>query len=198
MGVMSLVRLIAKLADGGDLLAFIVAAALGYGVAAVLPDGPWTNYVFILVFYHLFLAWLVIDADHKTGISLPIVSTILTHLACLAIIISFGMARNAIPYFAILRVSVAGLALFERSWLFSGGGPKKEVVLSPKAAEAAATAAAAASAATAEDYEEWLRHLSRRDPLTVKAGTTVKQEYEQFMVARVRSRPVAASENQPA
>jgi hypothetical protein len=46
------------------------------------------------------------------------------------------------------------------------------------------------SEATGEDYEAWAYHLAHRNPLARRPGTTIKDEYEQFMVARVRNRPL--------
>src|ERR1035438_7377322 len=113
--------------DGKDILAFAVASLLGYLAGAFLPPGEWAIYTSILVSYHLFLAWLVITADHKTGFSLPIISTLLTHLACMAVVLTLGMGRHYVPFFGIFRYGIAALAIFERNWLFSGNGKKKEV-----------------------------------------------------------------------
>jgi hypothetical protein len=54
---------------------------------------------------------------------------------------------------------------------------------------------AASSAASGEDYEAWAYHLAHRNPLARRPGTTIRDEYEQFMAARIRSRPVVATEN---
>src|ERR1039457_6007034 len=117
MGILSLVRLLVKYVKPADLVVFLISVFIGYYVASFLPEGAWANYTFILLSYHLFLTWLVIDADHETGISLPIVSTILTHAACLVLIISFGAGSSHIPFFGFIRVGVVLLAIFERGWL---------------------------------------------------------------------------------
>jgi hypothetical protein len=83
---------------GKDAAAFVVACILGYLVGRLLPTGPWAVYTSVLVGYHLFLAWLVITADHEVGFSLPIVSTIATHLACLACVVAILLARRYIPF----------------------------------------------------------------------------------------------------
>jgi hypothetical protein len=153
----------------------------------------WYPYDAILISYHLFLVFLVITAEQKTGFSLPIVHTILSHLACLALVISVPVLRHQIPFFGLVRYFIPALAPFECDWLFSGGKAKKEEPITVKAAEAAATTASASASATADDYEEWLRYLKVRNPLSVKHGMTIKDEYEQWMVARVKSRPPAAS-----
>jgi hypothetical protein len=57
----------------------------------------------------------------------------------------------------------------------------------------ASTFRAPLSEATGEDYEAWAYHLAHRNPLARRPGTTIKDEYEQFMAARVRSRLLTAT-----
>ena len=52
----------------------------------------------------------------------------------------------------------------------------------------ASTFRAPLSEATGEDYEAWAYHLAHRNPLARRPGTSIKDEYEQFMAARIRSR----------
>jgi hypothetical protein len=66
--------------------AFIVSSLIGFVVARYLFEGAWAIYAYVLISYHLFLAWLLLTAEHETGFSLPIFSTIVTHLACVAIV----------------------------------------------------------------------------------------------------------------
>ncbi len=190
MGILSLVRLLTKLVKPGDLLAFVISALIGYMISTYLPQGAWANYTFILVSYHLFLAWLVFDAEHDTGFSLPILSTIATHLACLVLIVAFGTARNSIPFFSYLRFGVVTLAFFERDWLFQAGSHKqKENPDTAKVIPAAEKAAVAKAIATAtgDDHEAWMHYLAHRDPKSRKPGMSVKDEYEQWMLARAKS-----------
>ncbi len=104
-------------------LAFVVCTLIGYAVAIMLPPGPWVIYVSMLLSYHLFLAWLVINAEHEVGFSLPIVSSVLTHLCCMALVVSLPSLRHAIPFFSFLRIGVTYLATFECGWLFRAGTP---------------------------------------------------------------------------
>jgi uncharacterized short protein YbdD (DUF466 family) len=203
-----------------DGLALIATSLLGYLLGQALP-GAWNPYASILISYHLYLAWLLLTANHKTGISLPIVYTTMTHLCCVALVVILAVGRQYVPFFAILRFFVPALAPFERAWLFSGGTPKKEIPIddlalaaavggtaaAAKAAAAAAKAAAAKAAAakaaavpvvTAEDYEAWLCHLKKRNPLARKPGMTMKDEYEQWMAARFKARAAAVQKKQPA
>jgi hypothetical protein len=89
-------------------------------------------------------------------------------------------------------------------WLFSGNGMKKEQA--PAAARAAspaadATAQAAADeaidSATGDDHEEWMKYLATRDPRSRKPGMSIKDEYAQWMVARVKKRAAASSSKKP-
>jgi len=174
---------------------YVFCSILGYLAGYFLPIA-WFPYDSILISYHLFLGWLVIDADHKTGLSLPIFSTILTHLACITVVVFLGVGRHYIPFFWLVRYLIPALAPFEVTWLFGGGREKKAVSVT-EAADAAARASAAA-AATGEDYEEWLRYLAQRSPSSRKPGTTLKDEYEHWLVARAKSRTAALSGNKPA
>jgi hypothetical protein len=200
MGILSLVRLLVKYVKPADLIVFLISVFIGYYVASFLPEGAWANYAFILIAYHLFLTWLVIDADHETGISLPIGSTLLTHAACLVLIISFGAGSRHIPFFTFVRAGVVMLAIFERDWLFRGNTQKK--VIKKKVPATAAVNAipvhVAIAEATAEDNEAWIRHLAQPNRATRKPGVTVKDEYEQWLVARIGSRHAAASSKSPA
>jgi hypothetical protein len=175
MGIMSFLNL-----EGPDIAAFFAATLLGYLAGAIVPAGSWSIYVSILVSYHLFLAWLVFSTEQKTGASLPIASTIVTHLACLAVVIPLGMGRRHIPYFGVFRYAIASLAIFERGWLFSGktGEPKSEPAPIP----------AAVITATADDFQEWQRYLAQQKPGSRKPGTSIKAEYEQWLLARSQNR----------
>jgi hypothetical protein len=173
---------------GRNAAAFLICCLAGYNVGTLLPVGAWAAFGSILVSYHLFLIWLVITADHPAGFSMPVASTILTHSACLAIVISLGLGRRYIPFFGFVRFAITALAPFECEWLFSGNGKSKPQAVKPSAVALAAVAAATAAAATAEDYEAWLNHLANRNPASRKSGSTIKHEYEQFMVARAKSR----------
>jgi hypothetical protein len=160
-----------------DIAAFVISGILGFLVGTIFPAGPWAVYVPILVSYHLFLAWLVITAEHETGVSLPIVSTIMTHLACMAVIAFLGMGRHGIPLFGLLKYAIAGLALFERGWLFVKTKPK----------ETPAPEATPVVTSSPEDYQEWMRLLAQRKPSSMPPGTSMKAEYEKWLLARAQA-----------
>jgi hypothetical protein len=180
MGLISFLNL-----EGRDFAGFVLANLLGFLAGTLVPDGAWAIYTSILVAYHLFLAWLIILDEHKTGVSLPIVSTIVTHAACLVVVIPLGMGRHYIPFFGLFRYTIAGLALFERKWLFS------EESSQPKPLAAPSTVPIPVD--TAEDYQEWLHHLAQQKLGSRKLGSSLKAEYEQWLHARVNSRPTASA-----
>jgi hypothetical protein len=170
-----------------QLVVFILCSAAGYGVGQFLPEGAWAAFGSILVSYHLFLGWLVLTAKHEKGFSLPIFSAIMTHTACLAVVVCIGMGRHYVPFFGIVRYFIPAIAPFETKWLFSGGGSKKqpEPMYVPSHAPVVRE--------TAEDYEEWLRYLNTRNPHSVKVGMSIQEEYKQFIAKRAKNRPAAPS-----
>jgi hypothetical protein len=180
MGLISFLNL-----EGRDILGFVLANLLGFLAGTLVPDGPWAVYTSILVAYHLFLAWLILLDEHKTGVSLPIGSTIVTHAACMVVVLPLGMGRHYIPFFGLFRYAIAGLALFERKWLFleESSQPKPQAV----------PGTVPIPVDTAEDYQEWLNHLAQQKPGSRKLGSSLKAEYEQWLIARVNSRPTGSA-----
>jgi len=47
--------------------------------------------------------------------------------------------------------------------------------------------------ATGEDNEEWLRHLASRNPTHRKAGSSISEEYERWLVQRAKAKAAAES-----
>src|ERR1700722_11694017 len=81
--------------EGSDLFAFVVCGGIGYFVGTLAPDGAPSIYASILVAYHLFLAWLIFgktanyeQGDRQAGLSLPLRHTLLTHTACVVVILA--------------------------------------------------------------------------------------------------------------
>src|SRR5450631_3277672 len=187
------------------LAVFLICSGIGYLLGRFLP-GPWAAYVSILVSYHLFLAWLLITAEHEAGFSFPIVSTVVTHLACLAVLIGLAMGQRYVPILGLVRIFVPGLAPFECNWLFSGGRKKKDAAEAPVATQTAA-AGTAASVATApappeleytfEDHDEWQRYLSRPNRPFRKAGLPIGDEFKLWHAARARGRATASGNQNP-
>jgi hypothetical protein len=186
---------------------FLLCAGLGYVIGHFFGDGPWVTYISMMVTYHLFLGFLVITAEKEASLAMPLGQTILSHAACLAVIIGLGMGRHAIPFFSIIRLFVPGLAPFEVNWLFGGDGKKKAAleaaIAGPVAAPASPSAAHHAAAApvaqtfyetsTGEDYEEFLKLLYAGQRPFRKPGITVKQEFELWLAARAKARVKTAA-----
>ncbi len=175
MGLMSFLNL-----EGKDIVGFFLANLLGFLVGTLMPQGSWAIYTSILVSYHLYLAWLIVLDDHKAGVSLPIVSTIITHAACLVVILPLGMGRHYIPFFSIFRYTIAALAIFERKWLFREESSQRRQQAAPTTTPVIVD--------TAEDYRDWLQHLAQQKPGWRKPESSLKAEYEQWLLARAKSR----------
>ena len=49
--------------------------------------------------------------------------------------------------------------------------------------------------ATADDFQEWQRYLSQQKPGSRKPGSSLKTEYEQWLLARPQNRPLLQQDN---
>jgi hypothetical protein len=190
------------------LAVFLVCSGVGYLLGHYLPE-PWASYVSILVSYHLFLAFLLITAEHEPGFSFPpILSIVVTHAACLALLIGLAMGRRYVPILGLVRIFVPGLAPFECEWLFSAGKKKKPASENENISHAdakadgspaAGTPATAASspavsaepAYTFEDHDDWLRYLGQTHRPFRKPGLSVGDEFKLWHEARAQRRATA-------
>jgi hypothetical protein len=156
---------------------YAFCTALGYLLAQALPDGPLAAYVPMLISYHLFLIFLVISSQKKSGLSLPILHAAVTHLAFLAVLIGCAYAREHVPFFSLVRMFIPSLAPFETKWLFEGkdGKPAAEADAKP-----------VVSSATAEEYEEFRNYLSRGERRFRAVGVSVAEEFELWRTARAK------------
>lgn len=128
---------------------FVVCSLIGYLLGRYLPQGAWSAYAPILISYHLYLAWLVITADQKTGFSMPVPHTILTHAAFLAALVGLAFGRHYVPFFGLIRIFVPSLAPFECKMLFSGQIMRKQVPEEETSSETVAVSTNAPTMATA-------------------------------------------------
>jgi len=201
------------------LAVFLICSGVGYLLGHYLPD-PWATYVSILVSYHLFLAWLVITAEHDAKFSMPVLQTIVTHGACLALLLGLAIGRRYVPFLGIVRMFVPALAPFECDWLFSGsrnryGAPKETISPEPSASTAVASSSTASSSAaatsepkaaseapaapkeeyTADDHTAWLLYLAEPRRAFRKPGISVGDEMKLWLAARAQEK-VALSQNQ--
>ena len=197
--------------EGPDFAALAVSIGIGYFAGTLVPAGAPAIYTAILISYHLFLGWLIFirtanhDAgDKRAGISLPVVPTLLTHAACLIIILSpvAIFLHNMPMYFGshadpddasatitamqnerhMLRLiqgvcsSIAALAFFERRWLFSS-----EASEAPRPQPAPQPTSTLRG--TAEDAAEWQRYVAANQR-SFPPGTSLKTEYQKWLAAR--------------
>jgi hypothetical protein len=96
-------------------------ALIGFLIGRLLGTGAVAAYASVMVAYHLYLGFLIVSTERKSGMKLPFVGrTFLIHLACLVPLIGLAMARPYIPVFAIIRLLTLGLAIAEVKWLFKG------------------------------------------------------------------------------
>jgi hypothetical protein len=177
-----------------NFVVFAVCAGIGYLLGRFIPDPTWAAFVSILVSYHLFLGWLLLTAEHEVGFSLPVGHTIMTHLACLTVVVLLGVGRHYIPLFGIIRYFIPAMAPFERDWLFNADDVKKK----PAPVPTVAAADVPEIEATQDDYDAWVKHLATRHFSTIKRGTSVKEQYQEFIAERHRNRPASTSTNPPA
>jgi hypothetical protein len=180
------------MAFGKNGAVYLVCALIGFAVSSLLPPGAWSVFAYLLVTYHLYLGYHVMIAEHETGLSLPVFSTILTHLACLALVVCFALGRGHIPFFGWIRIFVPALAPFERDWLFKARirNTKKPAPISKGEAsqKAAAVANAITATVTVDDYEEWLKYLAQPNRPPRKPGLSVQDEYKQWLLARAKAK----------
>lgn len=169
--------------EGEDFAAFLVAAGLGYVAGSLIQDLDWSVYISIILSYHLFLAWLVMNSSGKSALSMPLPMTLVTHAACMIVALGPAVVSNhRSPVFSLFRYSIAALALFERGWLFSGQQKK------PAMDEAGAAVPALSIRPTTEDELAWIEYLAKRRPGMTKPGVTIRQEHEAWLRARHEKR----------
>ena len=177
--------------------AFLICSLVGYLIVRLMPPGAFGLYLSMLVSYHLYLGWLMISAEHEAGFSLPILSTIFTHLCCLGVVVSLPSLRHVIPYFSFLRFGVTYLAAYECQWLFRSHSARKvpENPAPSVAQDATKTidpvpvhVAQLVTVGGDDDHDAWLKHLAQRTPATMRRGLSVKEEHDEFMRARAKGR----------
>jgi len=160
---------------GPKSLVFLLCSAIGYFVGQYVPE-PFGAYLRILVPYHLFLLYLVFLENDKAGMSMPMGQTIVTHLACLALLVGIAMGRRYVPFFGLIGLFVPALAPFEAEWLFSGGAKKVEENTEPVVQVNAAE--------TADEYAEFMKYMSGSKREFKRLGQSPKDEYNLWRAAR--------------
>src|ERR1700731_4312910 len=82
--------------DGPDVAAFMISGLIGFVADFYLPLRPRAGYASAAIAYHLFQAWLVITTEHETGMRLALISSVLTHLACLGAVCGLGLMAHPV------------------------------------------------------------------------------------------------------
>lgn len=127
MGISSLLRL-----RKGDGLALFAACLIGYLVGRSIPDANWSIQAYILISYHLFLGFLLATRGKESKHPVPVAAGIAIHLAFVAAIVGLGLLRHYIPYFSLVRYTIAGVAVFERWFLFGPDSDRDEAELAAR------------------------------------------------------------------
>lgn len=158
------------------LAVFVVCSGIGYLVGHYLPQ-PFGAYAQLLIPFHLFLFYLIVMENEKTGLSMPVGQTIITHLACLALLIGIAMGRRYVPFFGLLGLLVPGLAPFEAEWLFSGNAKSEK---KPEPVPQVTTEE------SADEYAEFMKYMAGPRREFRKLGQNAKDEYNLWRAARLK------------
>jgi hypothetical protein len=124
MGISSLLRL-----RKGDGFALFGSCLVGYLVGRIILDPNWSIQAYILISYHLFLGFLLATRGKENKHPVPVAAGIAIHLAFVAAIVGIGLLRHYIPYFSLVRYAIAGVAVFERWFLFGPDSDRDETEL---------------------------------------------------------------------
>jgi len=189
MGLIGLLQLKAT-----DAIGYLLALVAGYVAGTLVSDVSLSIFVSILVSYHFLLVWLLVTHSGKIGLSMPLWATALTHAGCvvLAVTPATMIGRSGIVHL-LFRYGVVSLALFERSWLFS-----QEPSTSRTVEESAPAADASPIRPTPEDELAWMEYLKTRRPGMTKPGVTIRQEHQDWLLARQQQRMKALARQQQA
>ena len=159
---------------GPKTLVFLVCSCIGYFVGQYVPE-PFGAYLRILVPYHLFLLYLVFMENDEAGLTMPMGQTIVTHLACLGLLIGVAMGRRYVPLFGLVGLFIPALAPFEAEWLFSGAA---------KPVEKAQPVVHVVEPETGDEYADFMKYMSSSKREFKKLGQSPKDEYNRWRAAR--------------
>jgi len=148
---------------------FVLCSAAGYFAGMFVPDRPGSPYIPILLAYHLFFLFLVINIVRKSKrdiyLALSPPSVVLAHLACLGVLIGIVMQRDYVPHYEFLQYLALGLAPFEVNRLL-----KRRTHRDPEEP-------AQMPEGSYEEYSQFLAYMKERNRRFQKAGRTVHSEY---------------------
>ena len=139
-------------------------------------------YAYIIGGYHIVLLFAILFKNKQKGFSLPLGSTLITHLACLALVIGMAIGRQYIPFFSMIKFFIPGIAPFEAAWLFSGGKKQARSLIGAEPEEEKAPIVV--SDANADEYEEFLKLLYLNKRPYRRPGISLKEEFERWRADR--------------
>jgi uncharacterized membrane protein required for colicin V production len=168
-------------------VAYLLSAAVGYLAESYLPYSDASPFIALLVSYHLFLTYLIVQAfvksEQKLGVSMSLPVAFITHLAFLGAMIGVVMGRQYVPLFALLKFVIPGLAPFEVKWVFEGkqhSGPAAEPPRMP--------------AGTHEEYTEFIGYMKQSNRKFQRAGRGLHEEFTLWLKHRHKT---SAEESKP-
>jgi hypothetical protein len=164
----------------------VICALVGIIVGQYMLVGTPAVYASMLLSFHLYLGYLVVMENREKGLSLPLGSTVLTHAACLALLLGLVELRHHLAFFWVIQYFVPALAPFEAEWLFSGGRKKPGF-------EAPAPQVPMPEG-TADDYDEFLKYLTQEKRAFRKPGRSVREEHVLWMADRLKKEASAAAQ----
>lgn len=159
------------------LAVLIVCSGIGYLIGLFIP-GPLGAYARVLIPYHLFLLYMVKVDNEKSGRSFSMGQTVITHIACLALLVGIAMGRRYVPFFGIIGLLIPGLAPFEAQWLFNG-----EANTEPKG-KVTAPVVQVTDEESPDEYAEFVKYMSGSKREFRKLGISPKDEYNLWRAAR--------------
>lgn len=171
------------------LIAYVFSYGVGYLAGYLLPQGPWTPYVPLLVAYHVFLASLLaafaISGEQKVGLSMSFFMTAISHIAFVGALVGVVHMREYVPLFGLVRYLLPGLAPFEAKWLFEGQRKvQTETGWKPM------------PSGSAEDYIDFTEYMKQKNRRFARAGRSVHDEFVAWNADRVKRRADEATEQE--
>jgi len=160
--------------------AYVLSTLIGFLAGRYLFADSSAVYASLLISYHLFLAYLVFLENKEKGLSLLLLPTILTHTACIALLLGIAVLRFYIPLFGYIRYLIPALAPFESEWLFSGGRRKPQFEERPKLQPFPKD--------VPDEYNEFLKYLAQDNRPFNKPGMSVRDEHLAWMKDRAAKR----------
>jgi hypothetical protein len=164
---------------------FAITSFSGYLLGHYLLSGSdWAAYISILVSYHCYLGYLVMNADSKDRANLSGI-TILIHMVFLAPLIAIPYFRENIPYFAFISPLTPALAPFETSWLLgssrsAGKDKERRRRMAPMHIEKLV------NEATGDDHALFMEAMRKGNRPHLRTGRSMREEFGYWLADRAK------------